>query len=95
MAAYIIADVEVTNLAQYEDYKKFSTIAIQVHGAEVCVRGGNPKELEGGWAPSRIVVLKFDSVEKARAFNESSEYARARESRAGAAVMRMILVEGA
>ena len=39
-SAYIIANVEVTNPTQYEDYKKWSSAAMQAHGAEVCVRGG-------------------------------------------------------
>ena len=93
-SAYIIANVRVTNLAQYEDYKKFSSLAMQAHGAEVCVRGGAVEVLEGDWQPDRLVVLKFPSVAKARAFNESSEYSRARQAREGAAVMRMVLVEG-
>ena len=40
-SAYIIANVEVTNPTQYEDYKKWSSAAMQAHGAEVCVRGGS------------------------------------------------------
>ena len=94
MSAYIIANVEVTNPTQYEDYKKWSTAAMQAHGAEVCVRGGKVEVLEGDWAPQRLVVLKFPSVEAAKAFNDSPEYGKARESRQGAAVMRMIVVEG-
>ena len=39
-SAYILANVTVTNPAQYEDYRKFSSLAMQVHGAEVCIRGG-------------------------------------------------------
>ena len=93
-SAYIIANVQVTNPTQYEDYKKLSTLAIQAHGAEPCVRGGAVTVLEGDWHPERIVVLKFPSVEKARAFYDSTEYARAKQSREGAAVMRMIVVEG-
>ena len=33
-SAYIIANVEVTNPTQYEEYKKWSTAAMQAHGAE-------------------------------------------------------------
>jgi uncharacterized protein (DUF1330 family) len=94
MSAYIIANVRVTDPAQYEQYKKFSTLAMQAHGAEVCVRGGAVQVLEGDWQPDRMVVLKFPSVEKARAFYDSPEYAKARDARAGAAIMRMVLVEG-
>ncbi len=93
-SAYIIANVTVTNPQQYEEYKKWSSAAMQSHGAEVCVRGGKVEVLEGDWSPERLVVLKFPSVEAARRFNESPEYGRARAARQGAAVMRMVVVEG-
>ena len=93
-SAYILANVQVTNTAQYEDYKKFSSAAMQAHGAEVCVRGGKVEVLEGDWTPDRVVLLKFPSVEAARAFNDSPEYSLARQARQGAALMRMVLIEG-
>jgi len=93
--AYIIANVRVTDPAQYEQYKKLSTLAMQAHGAQVCVRGGEVQVLEGDWQPDRMVVLEFASLEQARRFYDSAEYTRARQAREGAAVMRMVLVEGA
>jgi Uncharacterized conserved protein len=38
--------------------------------------------------------LKFPSVEAARAFYDSPEYRKARAAREGAAVMRLLAVEG-
>ena len=93
-SAYIIANVHVTNSAQYDEYRKLSSQAIQAHGAEVCVRGGAVEVLEGDWQPERVVVLKFPSAEQARAFYDSAEYRAARAARQGAAVMRMVLIEG-
>ena len=93
-SAYIIANVDVTNPEQYEEYKRLSTIAMKAHGAEVCIRGGQVEVLEGDWQPKRMVMLKFPSVDAARAFNQSAEYSAARKSRQGAAIMRMVLVEG-
>ena len=93
-SAYILANVQVTNPVQYEEYKKFSTAAMKAHGAEVCVRGGTIEVLEGDWTPERVVLLKFPSLEAARAFNDSPEYGLARAARQGAAVMRMVLIEG-
>lgn len=93
-SAYIIANVDVTDPQQYEEYKRLSSIAMKTHGAEVCIRGGKVEVLEGDWAPSRFVMLKFASVDKARAFYQSVEYEAARKAREGAAVMRMIIVEG-
>jgi Uncharacterized conserved protein len=48
-SAYVIASVTVTNPAQYDEYRKLSTEAMRVHGAEVCVRGGKVEVLEGDW----------------------------------------------
>ena len=93
-SAYIIANVSVTDPAQYEQYKKLSTVAMQTYSAEVCVRGGHIEVIEGDWQPERLVILKFPSLEQARRFEASPEYAQARAARQGAAVMRMLLVEG-
>jgi uncharacterized protein (DUF1330 family) len=93
-SAYILANITVTNPEQYEEYKKLSSAAMKAHGAEVCVRGGKVEVLEGDWKPDRVVLLKFPSVEAARKFNDSVEYAAARKSRQGAAIMRMTLIEG-
>ena len=94
-SAYLIADVDVTDPVQYEQYKKLSSLAMKAHAAEVCIRGGKVEVLEGDWNPARFVMLKFPSVEAAHRFHDSPEYAAARKARAGAAIMRMIIVEGA
>ncbi len=94
MSAYLIADVHVTDPLQYEEYKKLSTLAMKANGAEFCVRGGAVEVLEGDWQPERLVMAKFASVAQAKAFYGSAEYALARAARAGAAVMRMVIVEG-
>ena len=94
MSAYIIANVTVTNPTQYDEYRKWSTAAMLAHQAEVCVRGGQVEVLEGDWAPERLVILKFANVAAARGFYDSPEYGKARAAREGAAIMRMIVVEG-
>ncbi|SDD23056.1 Uncharacterized conserved protein, DUF1330 family [Cupriavidus sp. YR651] len=94
-AGYIIAYVDVTDPQQYEQYKVLSTRAMQANGAEVLVRGGKTEPLEGDWAPTRVVLLKFESYAAAKAFYDSEEYLAARKSREHAAKMNMIVVEGA
>ncbi len=94
-SAYLIANVDVHDPVQYEEYKKLSTLAMKAHGAEVCIRGGRVEVMEGNWAPSRVVMLKFPSMDAARGFYHSPEYAAAIAARQGIADMRMIIVEGA
>ena len=93
-SAYIIANVTVTNTEQYAEYRRLSTIAVEAYDAEFCVRGGAVEVLEGDWMPDRVVVLKFSSVEKAKAYYNSVEYTAAIKARQGASVMRMVVVEG-
>lgn len=94
MPAYVIAEIEVTDPQQYEEYKKLSPGAIAAHGGRFIARGGETVVLEGDWRPQRLVIVQFDSVEKARAFYDSPEYRQAIAARQGAATARMVVVEG-
>jgi len=94
MTAYIIADVTVTDAEKMTNYREWSTKAMQEHGAQVLVRGGAFEVLEGPWTPSRLVLLAFESMDKAKAFYNSQTYTHARSLREGAGVMRMVVVEG-
>ncbi len=93
-SGYIIANVSVTDPVRYEEYKKWSTDALKAHNAEICVRGGNTQVMEGDWQPERMVIAKFPSFEAAKAFYDSAEYLKARQAREGAAIMRLVVVEG-
>jgi uncharacterized protein (DUF1330 family) len=58
------------------------------------VRGGKTETLEGTWSPKRLVVLEFDSVEQARKWWGSPEYAGPKAMRQRSAKTEMIVVEG-
>ena len=94
MAAYIIVEVEVTDTAAYEHYKQMVPSSLAVYGGKFVVRGGTPGTLEGDWQPQRIVVLEFPSLERARQWWASREYAEAKALRQRSARTRMIAVEG-
>ena len=68
MSAYIIARIRVTDPTQYEEYKKLSPGAVAAFGGEFIVRGGESETLEGSEETHRLVVVRFESMEKARAF---------------------------
>lgn len=76
MSGYIIANVQVTNPTQYEEYKKWSTAAMQATGAEVCVRGGKLEVLEGDWTPERIVILNSRPLKRPRRFTKCPSTSR-------------------
>ena len=95
MAAYIIARIRVTDPTQYEEYKKLSPGAAAAFGGEFIVRGGETETLEGAEETRRLVVVRFDSMEKARAFYQSEQYQTAKAAREGAAEAQFVLVDGA
>jgi uncharacterized protein (DUF1330 family) len=94
MTAYLIAELEVTDPAAFERYKQISGATIAAHGGRFIVRGGAAEPLEGGWVPKRIVVVEFPSMEAAKRWYRSAEYAPGIAIRQAASVGRSILVEG-
>ena len=95
MPAYVVAEVEVTEPAVYEEYRKLVPATIAKYGGRFLVRGGAVEVKEGAWQPKRLVVLEFDSMEQARKWYHSPEYAPALALRAKAARSKVLLVEGA
>lgn len=94
MVAYVIANIEVTDPVQYEDYKKLAGPAVEAGGGKYLVRGGKTEVLEGQWKPNRLVMLEFESVEKAQAWWDSTHYAQAKAIRQGSANSSMVIVQG-
>lgn len=94
MAAYVIVEVEVHDEVAYEAYKQLTPATIAAYDGKFVVRGGKTEALEGGWQPQRVVVLQFPTMEKAKAWWESPEYAPAKAIRQSAAHTKMLMVEG-
>ncbi len=94
MTAYAIVRVRVTDPEQYQKYMALSPGAIEAHGGRFIARGGATEILEGEPDDQRVVLVEFPSMEAARAFYDSPQYREAREVRAGAAEMHMLIVEG-
>jgi uncharacterized protein (DUF1330 family) len=95
MAAYVIAEIEVTDPAAYEDYRKQVAAVVSKYGGKFLVRGGKIEPLEGGWSPKRLVVLEFQSMEQAQKWYRSSEYAPLIKLRQKASRGKLVMVEGA
>jgi uncharacterized protein (DUF1330 family) len=94
MAAYVIVDIEITDPAGYEEYKRLAAPTVAAYGGKYIVRGGVVETLEGDWSPKRLVVLEFESAARARQWLSSPEYSAARQLRHKYARSRMIVVEG-
>lgn len=94
MAGYIIAQIDVTDPDKFKDYSSKVSPTIEAFGGEFVVRGGEMEVLEGDWALPRCVVIKFPSVEQAKAWHESDVYKPLLEMRLSSANANLVVVEG-
>ena len=94
MPAYVIADITITDPAGYEEYKRLTPGSIASFGGRFIARGGQVDVLEGDWAPERLVILEFPSLEQAQAWYDSPGYQEAKAIRQRTARGRLIVVDG-
>jgi uncharacterized protein (DUF1330 family) len=94
MPAYLIAEVEVLDHKQFENYKQMAPPTIAAYGGKYLARGGPLETLEGEEISKRIVIVEFESSERAKEWWNSAEYREAKQLRQRSAKTTMILVEG-
>jgi uncharacterized protein (DUF1330 family) len=94
MPAYVIVEIDIVDPVGYEEYKKQAAASVHAYGGKYIVRGGATEVLEGDWQPKRIVVLQFESMQKAKDWLHCEEYREPRKIRHRTAKTNMLLVEG-
>ncbi len=94
MSAYVVIEIIIKNPEGYKEYKRLAPPTIAAYGGKYLARGGKAENLEGDWQPNRIVILKFESVEKAKQWLNSEEYQKAKSLRHKYATSNTIVVEG-
>ena len=94
MPAYVIAEIEVTNPEGYKGYTAVVGESIRKYGGRFLVRGGAVESLEGDWPARRRVILEFPSVEAAKTWWDSPEYAKPKAMRRAHSTGRLMLLEG-
>jgi uncharacterized protein (DUF1330 family) len=94
MAGYVLVKLEVTDPIGFEAYRSVVRSTFEQFGGEHVVRGGEPRQLEGEGDPRRLVVIKFPSAERARAWWSSDLYREPKEVRLRTARTDLIIAEG-
>ena len=94
MPAFVIVDIDITDPVGYKEYRRLATPTVTACGGQNVARGGRTEVLEGSWQPNRIVILQFDSIEKAKGWLNSEEYREPRKIRHRTARTSMIVTEG-
>lgn len=92
--AYYIADFEVTDREAIKPYSANVEATFKPFGGRFIVRGGDPVPLEGYSPNGRLVIIEFDSMEKAKAWYNSPVYAQLRPIRQKAGHSNVYFVQG-
>ncbi len=94
MAAYFIVDLEVTDRDRFKDYADAVPSTISAYGGRYLIAGGSVETIEGDWDPKRIIVIEFESLERAREWCGSEKYRELRELRRETSQAKILLVNG-
>ncbi len=94
MPAYVIADVEVTDPELFAEYRGLVEPIVNAFGGRYIARGGETLLVEGDRSPNRTVIIEFPSMERAKAWHDSDEYAPVMDMRFRSANSHVIIVEG-
>lgn len=91
---YVIAQINVTDPEAYKDYVTAVNPVVAKYGGEYLVRGGKAEHHEGESIGERTVVIRFPSVQAARDWYNSDDYAPVRDLRQKASTSLQTIVEG-
>ena len=94
MPAYFVAEIEITNPAEYEPYRAGVPATIAQYGGRYLTRGAAIELLEGGPEPKRVVILEFADAAAAKRWYNSPEYQKILPIRLANSTGRVFLVEG-
>jgi len=92
--AFIVVELNVKNQEGFQAYAQKVPETIAQYGGTYVVRGGNVETLEGAEPDGRVVILRFDSVDDAKTWMTSPEYAAIKDIRHQTAATRSYMVEG-
>ena len=92
MPVLLVAFVEIHNPERYSEYGRYAAAAVAEFGGQV-MSGVVLGLLENCSEHSRVVVVRFETLEAAERFYKSPGYQDAIELRKHAATVRMLVLE--
>jgi uncharacterized protein (DUF1330 family) len=93
VTAYVISNVAMKPGPGLDAYRQLALASIRQHGGEYLARGGRIEIVEGEWREAAVIVA-FPSLEAARRWYRSAEYAAALVHRDAAVERDLVFVEG-
>ncbi len=93
MGAFMIIQADISDPARFMDYARRTPALVEKFGGRYRSIRGETAQLEGAADHRRIVVSEWPSIDAARQFWDSPEYAELKKLREGAADVHVYIVE--
>lgn len=93
MSVWMIIEADIEDADLFTAYTDVTFPLVVKFGGRYRVLGGCKTILEGDWGETKLVISEWPSMEAVQAFWNSSEYAAAKQLRAGAAQVRIMVAE--
>ena len=90
----IVEAKEVADQKGYEKYVRKVPATIKKFGGKYFARGGQVTVVSGDWKPARIIIVRFDSLKKFKAWWNSPDYRAIAPLREQSTKTNAIVVEG-
>lgn len=94
MAGYIILDAEIIDADVFGEFAEKIVDVVDAYDGKYLVRGGAAEVITGDFVPHRVVVIEFESAERAREFIHSPEYDELADIRLRSFISNEFIVEG-
>ena len=94
MSSYLICDVSVKDRNRLMEYLSLSERTLAKFGGKFLAQAGLVDVVEGDWNPQTIIIAEFPTMEKAREWYHSADYAPALSVKLKAIDRDMIIVNG-
>ncbi|MEM7214721.1 MAG: DUF1330 domain-containing protein [Pseudomonadota bacterium] len=95
MPAYMIAQIEICDSVEYQNYLEgFIPIFERYKGRLLVTTANEPTVLEGTWDLPRVVVMEFPDTTHAQNWIADPEYKKLAQYRHKSARTNLVLVDG-
>jgi uncharacterized protein (DUF1330 family) len=74
MSAYMVIDIAPTDPEQMAQYTAGAMPILERFGGKVVAFDPEALPLEGGWTPTQMIIVEFDSKDAIQAYLNSAEY---------------------
>lgn len=95
MPAYVVGQLEIHEPEAYQAYLDGFMPSFQRHGGVLLATSRAETEiLEGSWAMSRTVIMRFPSVNHAKAWHDDPDYKALAKIRHRTASTNLVVTDG-